>query len=185
MVIRGIRSFLGLGLTVFLLGAQAANLNVGDPAPSFELMDQNGKLQSPSDYRGQWLVLYFYPKDDTPGCTTEACEFRDDIAILKRMNVVVLGISLDDVESHLEFATKYHLPFPLLADRRGDAARAYGALWSLGPVRFAKRHTFIIDPEGNLAEIYRSVTPRTHSDEVIARLEVLRSAQRAPVPIKE
>ena len=122
---------------------------------------------------GRWLVLYFYPKDDTPGCTTEACEFRDDIHILKKMGVSVAGVSLDDVKSHQEFAEKYHLPFALLSDARGEVARRYGALTSFGFVKFAKRHTFIIDPEGNIAKIYRSVSPRRHSEEVIADLRDL------------
>ena len=153
--------------------AHAAELKPGDPAPHFELKDQNGKTHTLADYRGQWLVLYFYPKDDTPGCTTEACEFRDDVVALKRMGATVLGISMDDVESHQAFAEKYHLSFPLLSDSRGEVARSYGALTNLGLIKFAKRHTFIIDGEGRIAKIYRSVTPKTHSDEVIRDLEHL------------
>jgi len=154
-------------------GARAADLQVGESAPEFALMDQHGKTHSIADYRGKWLVLYFYPKDDTPGCTTEACEFRDDIFVLQRMGVEVLGVSTDDVKSHKEFAEKYHLPFSLLSDPKGETAKAYGSLLSLGPLTFAKRHSFIIDPQGRITKIYRSVNAKRHSDEVIADLKSL------------
>ena len=152
----------------------AAELKPGDNAPAFELLDQYSQSHKLSDYRGQWLVLYFYPKDDTPGCTTEACEFRDDVFILKRMGVALLGVSTDDVKSHREFAEKYHLPFSLLSDAGGEVARQYGSLTSLGPLKFAKRHTFVIGPDGRIAKVYRNVKPKTHSDQVIVDLEALR-----------
>ena len=164
----------GAMLTVFS-GALAAELKPGDEAPGFELLDQHSKSHKLSDYAGQWLVLYFYPKDDTPGCTTEACEFRDDVFILRRMDVALLGVSTDDVASHKEFAEKYHLPFSLLSDARGEVARRYGSLTSLGPLKFAKRHTFVIDPDGRIARVYRDVKPKTHSDQIIADLEELRN----------
>jgi peroxiredoxin Q/BCP len=161
-------------LLLFTAGnTQAAALKVGDPAPGFSLLDQNSKQQSLDDYRGQWLVLYFYPKDDTPGCTTEACEFRDDYYVLREMDVTVLGVSLDDVESHQEFAEKYHLPFPLLSDADASVAIAYGSLSKFGPIKFAKRHTFIIDPKGQIAKIYREVKPKEHSDQIISDLKTL------------
>jgi peroxiredoxin Q/BCP len=150
-----------------------ADVQTGDMAPGFQLMDQNGETHNLARYRGQWLVLYFYPKDDTPGCTKEACEFRDDHDRLADMGVVLLGVSTDDIESHQAFAEKYHLPFPLLSDAQGEVAKHYGSLWQLGPIRFAKRHSFIIDPEGRIAHIYRDVSPKTHSDEVIAQLQAL------------
>ena len=143
-----------------------SHFTVGAAAPAFALKDQAGKVHALADYRGRWVVLYFYPKDDTPGCTTEACNFRDDLHTLRALNVQVLGVSMDDSQSHARFAEKYRLPFPLLADTDGVATRAYGALWSLGPVKFAKRHSFIIDPEGRLAKIYRDVKPETHSREL-------------------
>jgi peroxiredoxin Q/BCP len=177
MLAQCFRSLPGLLLMMLFLSAQAEELKSGDPAPAFELRDQHGKLHKLSDYQGQWLVLYFYPRDDTPGCTSEACEFRDDYVILQGMHVRLLGVSLDDVKSHKEFAEKYHLPFPLLSDKTGEVARAYGALWKLGPIRFARRHSFIIDPQGHLAKIYRSVAPKTHSDQVIQDLENLHSGQ--------
>lgn len=168
------RSLISSLILLFTAGnAQAEALKVGDPAPGFSLLDQNSKQHSLEDYRGQWLVLYFYPKDDTPGCTTEACEFRDDYYELKEMGVTVLGVSLDDVKSHQEFADKYHLPFPLLSDADATVAIAYGSLTKLGPIKFAKRHTFIIDPNGLVAKTYREVKPKEHSDQIISDLKTL------------
>jgi len=177
MLARCFRPLLGPFLMMLFFTAQAEDLKPGDPAPAFELRDQHGKMHHLSDYQGQWLLVYFYPKDDTPGCTREACEFRDDFVILQGMDVSLLGISLDDVKSHKEFSEKYHLPFPLLSDSAGEIARAYGSLWKLGPIRFARRHTFIIDPQGRIAKVYRSVAPKTHSDTVIQDMENLRSGQ--------
>lgn len=148
-------------------------LVVGEPAPEFELQDQNGQLHSLEDYREQWVVLYFYPKDDTPGCTTEACEFRDNIFAFKAINAQILGVSLDDVESHQKFAEKHGLPFPLLADIDGRAADAYGVKTKMVGFTIAKRQTFIIDPNGNLAKHYEKVKPATHSDQVLADLKDL------------
>ncbi len=153
--------------------ALAEDLTIGQAAPAFEMTDQYNKTQSLTDYRGKWLVLYFYPKDDTPGCTTEACNFRDDIVQIRELNAEVLGVSVDNAESHAKFAEKYGLPFPLLSDPDGTVAKQYGSLWKLGPIKVAKRHTFIIDAEGNIARIYRSVSPENHSAEVIADLKTL------------
>jgi thioredoxin-dependent peroxiredoxin len=145
----------------------------GAAAPEFSLPDQTGATRILSTYRSRWVVLYFYPRDDTPGCTTEACAFRDAYLTLTRRGVEVLGVSVDNRDNHAEFAHKYHLPFPLLADTDGAVARRYGALWSIGIVRFARRHTFIIDPAGRIAKIYRSVDPDVHSREVQTDLETL------------
>ncbi len=155
---------------MFLSAVQSKELAVGDIAPAFSLFDQYGQQHGLSDYQGRWLVLYFYPKDDTPGCTAQACAFRDDFRQLQRMQVTVLGISLDSVSSHQVFADKYGLPFPLLSDAKGQVAAAYGALWKLGPIKFARRHSFIIDPEGRIARIFRSVKPARNSDDIIAEL---------------
>jgi thioredoxin-dependent peroxiredoxin len=173
--------FISLGLFPFTQAV--AELKIGDPAPGFELIDQNGELQSLEAYRGNWVVLYFYPKDDTPGCTTEACRFRDDYLRLSEMGARVLGVSTDDLSSHQTFSEKYHLPFPLLSDAKGEVASRYGALFKIGPLRFAKRHSFIIDPQGRLADIYRDVSPKHHSSEIIARLGVL--MREASLPGKE
>ena len=125
----------------------ADQVSVGDAAPEFELADQSGQLHSLEDYRDQWVVLYFYPKDETPGCTTEACEFRDNIFAFKKINAQILGVSLDDVESHQKFAENHGLPFPLLADIEGKAADAYGVktkmIWH---DTVAKRQTFFDQP---------------------------------------
>jgi len=173
----------GLAGLLALLGmhsAQAAELAVGSEAPAFRLIDQAGKDHRLGDYRGRWVVLYFYPKDDTPGCTTEACNFRDAITAITALNTQVLGVSVDDRASHARFAEKYNLPFPLLADTGGQTSRAYGALWSLGPLKFARRHSFIIDPEGIIVKIYRSVDAAHHSSEVQRDLKAMQKLRAAP-----
>ena len=146
---------------------------VGDPAPAFSLVDQTGATRALSDYEGQWLVLYFYPKDDTPGCTTEACSFRDDIFKFREMGVEVVGVSLDDVESHQAFAEKYSLPFTLLSDADHTAAKAYGVLTTSGPMTYAKRETFIVAPDGTIAKHYATVQADEHSDRVLEDLTAL------------
>lgn len=171
--LRALAKSLGVLLLGLFSSHVAAELVVGSPAPAFDLVDQNMKQQRLADYVGKWLVLYFYPEDDTPGCTTEACNFRDDIFKIRAKGAEVLGVSLDSAESHAEFAHKHGLPFPLLADTEGKVTEAYGAMMGAGPVKFAKRHTFIIDPEGKVAHIYRDVNPKSHSGEVIAELERL------------
>ncbi len=174
--------FLLLALVLFALGltpAQAEDkpMTVGDPAPDFALVDQSGTTRSLSSYRGRWVVLYFYPKDDTPGCTTEACQFRDDYFQAKKLGAEILGVSIDNTDSHAAFAKKYSLPFPLLADKDGAVAKQYGSLFGVWPLRFARRHTFLIDPQGKIAKIYRSVNPQTHSREVIGDLKALRGGK--------
>jgi len=157
------------------LGAarSAEQVVVGDPAPDFELRDQNGQLHAIEDYRGKWVALYFYPKDGTPGCTTEACEFRDNIFAFRRLNCQILGVSLDDEESHKAFAEEHGLPFPLLADTTGSAADAYGVKTRMLGMTMAKRQTFLIDPDGRVARHYADVDPDKHSAEIIADLEKL------------
>ena len=150
-----------------------AELSLNDPAPYFELFDQNGNQHKLTDYNGEWLVLYFYPKDDTPGCTTEACAFRDDIYKIRELKTNIVAISTDDKESHEKFSKKYSLPFPLLSDKDAVVAESYGSAFKIGPFAMAKRHTFIISPEGRIAMIYRKVNPGTHSDEIIGKLKIL------------
>ncbi len=167
-------SSLAIVLSVAWAGVVHAELKLGEAAPSFSLPDQKGVMHTLSDYRGKWLVLYFYPKDETPGCTTEACTFRDDIATIQSMGAVVVGISEDSIDSHARFAKKYHLPFTLLADDNGKVAQAYDSLFSiLGMMKLAKRHTFIIDPQGRLAAMFMDVDPDDHSKQVIAKLTSL------------
>ena len=146
---------------------------VGETAPEFELSDQDGQLHSLEDYRDQWVVLYFYPKDETPGCTTEACEFRDNIFAFRDLNAQILGVSLDDVESHKAFAENHGLPFPLLADVDGLAATAYGVKTRMLGMEIAKRQTFIIGPDGKIAKHYAKVDPSAHSKQVLADLAEL------------
>lgn len=166
-------------LVVFaaLFAARAARSGelpeVGKPAPDFNLPDQNGKLHVLKDYRGKWLVLYFYPRDDTPGCTQEACAFRDDLQQITALGAQVVGVSVDDSSSHAEFAKKYHLPFPLLADQTTGTAARYGALMDLVFIKVARRYTFLIDPQGNVGKVYLSVETSRHSKEIIEDLKKL------------
>jgi peroxiredoxin Q/BCP len=150
-----------------------ASLAVGERAPEFELPDQTGQLHSLEDYRDQWIVLYFYPKDKTPGCTTQACEFRDNIFAFRELNAQILGVSMDDVASHRDFAENHSLPFPLLADVEGTAAEAYGVKTRMLGMTVAKRQTFLISPDGNIVKHYPKVSPDEHSAEVIADLKEL------------
>jgi peroxiredoxin Q/BCP len=152
---------------------------VGMTAPAFRLQDQTGAWHNSGDYRGKWLVLYFYPKDDTPGCTTQACEFRDNLFAFNKLGAVVVGVSVDDVASHQAFAEEHSLPFTLLADSTKETAKAYGVLRSvLGLMEIASRETFIIDPEGRIAKHYRAVDPKGHSQAVLKDLRTLQQAKK-------
>ena len=152
------------------VGIANDQITVGGPAPEFELPDQDGQLHSLEDYRDRWVVLYFYPKDETPGCTTEACEFRDNIFAFRDLNAQILGVSLDDIESHKAFAENHGLPFPLLADVEGTAATAYGVKTRMLGMQIAKRQTFIVAPDGSIAKHYEKVNPAEHSQQVLADL---------------
>lgn len=160
-------------LTFTTAGIANEQPSVGAQAPEFELPDQDGQLHSLEDYRDQWVVLYFYPKDETPGCTTEACEFRDNIFAYRELNAQILGVSLDDVESHKAFAENHSLPFPLLADSDGEASTAYGVKTRMFGMQVAKRQTFIIRPDGSIAKHYQKVDPDGHSAQVLADLKSL------------
>jgi thioredoxin-dependent peroxiredoxin len=155
---------------------RAAAPEAGALAPEFRLQDQTGAWHQLKDYRGKWVVLYFYPKDDTPGCTTQACEFRDNIFAFKKLGAEILGVSVDDVESHKQFAEEHGLPFTLLADSTKETAKAYGVLRSaLGLMEIASRETFIIDPQGRIAKHYPSVDPKGHSQLVLGDLKDLQA----------
>lgn len=154
----------------------AATPQAGSPAPGFRLQDQAGAWHELKDYRGKWVVLYFYPKDDTPGCTTQACEFQDNIFAFKKLGAVILGSSVDDVASHQQFAQEHGLPFTLLADSSKETAKSYAVLRSvLGLMEIARRETFIIDPQGRVAKHHASVDPKGHSQMVLADLKVLQA----------
>jgi len=149
---------------------------VGQPAPAFKLQDQGGKWHSLSDYRGKWVAIYFYPKDDTPGCTTQACSFRDNIFAFNKEGAVILGISVDDVASHKAFAEKHGLPFPLLADADKAVSKSYGVLKTyMGVMEMARRDTFIVDPQGRIAKHYESVKPEGHSQVVLDDIKALKA----------
>jgi peroxiredoxin Q/BCP len=139
----------------------------GTPAPEFKLQDQNGQWHELKEYRGKWVALYFYPKDQTPGCTTQACDFRDNVFAFRDAGAVILGVSVDDVESHKKFAEKHGLPFTLLADSTKQTAKQYGVLRNLLGLKIAKRDTFLIDPEGKIAKHYAGVDPDGHSKVVL------------------
>lgn len=172
IVVLALALVVGLALG-WLNTAKAAPPAVGDAAPAFRLQDQDGAWRSLADFRGRWLVLYFYPKADTPGCTKEACEFRDNIYAFEEMGVGVAGISIDAVNDQKKFAGKYSLPFPLLADIDGSTAAAYGVLKNLGVTKIASRQTFLIRPDGTIARHYGKVDPASHSKEVLADLRAL------------
>lgn len=163
----------GFLLTILALNSNAASKlpKIGDVAPAFSLADQSGQLRRLEDYFGKWVVLYFYPKDDTPGCTKEACSFRDDLKQLEKLGAQIIGVSVDDTDSHAKFASKYHLPFPLLADHGGKVAESYGAINNLLIIKIAKRYTFLIDPSGRVAKIYLDVDTSRHSQEIIDDLK--------------
>ncbi len=153
--------------------------NSGESAPAFSLPDQEGKLHTLESYKGKWVVLYFYPKDDTPGCTKEACNFRDEKGRLEEIGAVVLGVSADDVGSHQKFHGKYGLNFPLLADSDKATIHAYGA-WgeknNFGKVyEGILRQTFLIDPKGKIAKVWAKVNPDEHALEVAAALTELKN----------
>lgn len=149
---------------------------IGQKAPDFNLPDQQRIMHTLKDYGGKWLILYFYPRDDTPGCTEEACTFRDDLHQLNDLGAMVVGISLDDSDSHAEFAQKYHLPFPLLAGKNTDIADRYGVMLNLGLFKVARRYTFLIDPQGNINKVYDKVETSRHSREIISDLKKLLSS---------
>jgi thioredoxin-dependent peroxiredoxin len=146
-------------------------------APDFSLPSQEGSSVSLKDYRGKWVVLYFYPKDQTPGCSREAHNFQVDQPKYAERNAVVLGVSLDSVDSHKKFCAKEGLNFKLLADTDHKVTDSYGSLTNLGLVKFAARHTFLIDPSGKVAKAYTSVDPLKHSGEVLAELDLLQKSE--------
>ena len=152
-------------------------LQVGDPAPDFSLADADGNTVRLADLKGKRVVLYFYPRDNTPGCTKEACAFRDNYDAYQAKDVVILGVSTDDAKSHQKFITKHDLPFPLLVDEDANVATAYG---SYGLKKFMgkeymgiSRSTFVIGPDGSLEKIYRKVKAEKHPVELLAELDEL------------
>jgi peroxiredoxin Q/BCP len=161
-------------LCLFLInGESISEINTGQVAPNFNLQDQNGEWHTLDNYKGKWVVLFFYPKDQTPGCTTEACNFRDNIFEFEKLNAQILGVSVDDVESHQAFSEKYSLPYPILADVNKECATEYGVLGKFMMMTIAKRQSFLINPEGSIVKHYKKVDPDTHTKEVIVDLKQL------------
>lgn len=142
----------------------------GQSAPKFTLHNQEDKPVSLDSYRGKWVVLYFYPKDMTTGCTIEAHHFERDLDKYKELNAVILGVSVDNVESHEQFCTKDSLTFNLLADPNKDVVEKYGSLGNFGPIQIAMRNTFLINPEGKVVKVWTKVNPNVHSEDVLAAL---------------
>jgi len=160
-------------LALFLsVTANAANWQ-GALAPELMIKNQHNKVVSIKDYQGSWLVLYFYPKDETPGCTLEANNFRKDYQKYLELNTKIVGISVDDVESHQGFITNHKLPFDLLADVEGKVSKSYKVLLNLGLTKLAKRQTFIVDPDGTIVKHYNDVTPKSHSNQLLEDLPKL------------
>jgi thioredoxin-dependent peroxiredoxin len=146
---------------------------VGKPAPDFTLKNDEGKDISLKDFNGKWVVLYFYPKDATPGCTVEARNFQRDLAQYEKAGAVILGVSVDSVESHQSFCSKEGLNFKLLADTETKVSSAYGSLKDYNGNKLSARNTFIIDPKGSVAKVFTGVSPAKHSEEVLAALAEL------------
>ena len=145
----------------------------GSAAPSFKLQSQEGTPVSLDQFKGKWVVLYFYPKDFTSGCTIEAHNFQRDLSKYESANAAIVGVSVDSVDSHKQFCTKEGLNFKLLADPDGQVAKQYGSLTNMGVTKFAQRHTFLIDPQGRIAKVYTDVKPNGHSEEILAELAKL------------
>lgn len=162
-----------LAVTALVFGARATEAmpKAGEAAPGFTLPSQEGTPVSLSDYAGKWVVLYFYPKDFTSGCTLQGRNFQRDSARYAERNAVVLGVSVDDVKTHEEFCAKEGLSFKLLADTSADVSRAYGSVMRLGVKTLSARNTFLIDPHGKIARVWNKADPATNSRDVLEELD--------------
>src|ERR1700751_453788 len=162
-----------IGILGMALRAGDKTPAVGSEAPDFTLNSQDGKSISLHDYKGKWVVLYFYPKDMTSGCTIEAHNFQRDLAKYDAKNAVILGVSVQDAKSHQEFCAKESLTFKLLADTKKEVSEKYDSVMNLGVVKLSSRHTFLIDPTGVVRRVWTSVDVKTHSDDVLAAIDQL------------
>jgi peroxiredoxin Q/BCP len=145
-------------------------LSVGDTAPNFTVKDTNGNTVTLADYAGKLVVLYFYPKDDTPGCTKEACSFRDNYQQYLNQGITVFGVSMDDETSHQAFTSKFSLPFPLLADTDGAITKAYDVLGERSGFSYAQRVTYVIDANGTISKVYTTINTETHASDILAEM---------------
>ena len=160
-------------LAYVALNARQGKPQRGEAAPTFELPDQNGKPRSLHEFRGKWLVLYFYPRDDTPGCAEQAMRYRNAMRDLESLGASVCGVSVNSTDSHAAFARKYNLPFALLADVDGTVASRYGSLRNFGAFRVAKRNTFLVDPQGKVEKVYLGVNAARNTQDVTEDLRKL------------
>ena len=163
-----------LAVALLVLVASAAEApTAGTKAPDFTLKSQEGKTVSLHDFKGKWVVLYFYPKDMTVGCTIEAHNFQADQDKYTKMNAAIVGVSVDSVDSHVEFCTKENLTFKLLADEKHEVVNTYGSTQKFGPNEVAARNTFLVDPQGTIRKVFLKVDPNPHSKEVLESLAEL------------
>jgi len=160
-----------LGISSLRAGDKAPT--VGTPAPDFTLNSQEGKPVSLHDFKGKWIVLYFYPKDFTSGCTVEAHNFQRDLTQYEQKNAVIVGVSMQDEDSHQKFCTKEGLSFKLLADTKSEVSTQYDSVMNMGVAKLSSRHTFLIDPQGKVEKVWLDVKPDKHSEEVLAALTEL------------
>ena len=173
----------GILAAAALIAAISANLRGGDkspavgtPAPDFTLNSQESKSISLHDFKGKWVVLYFYPKDFTTGCTIEAHNFQRDLAQYEQKNAVIVGVSVQDEDSHQKFCTKEGLSFKLLADTKQEVSTEYDSVMTYNSAKYSARHTFLIDPQGKVQKVWLEVKPDKHSEEVLAALTELQGA---------
>lgn len=178
IVIVGLVLLAAVGLGIRALHADSKAPAVGAAAPDFTLNSQESKPVSLHDFKGKWVVLYFYPKDFTSGCTVEAHNFQRDLAQYEQKNAVILGVSVQDEDSHQKFCTKEGLNFKLLADTKHEVSELYDSVMNLGVAKLSSRHTFLIDPNGLVRKVYLDVKPQQHSEEVLAALAELQAATK-------
>jgi peroxiredoxin Q/BCP len=171
----GLLLLTGLGLGIRALHADSKAPAVGSTAPDFTLNSQESKAVSLHDFKGRWVVLYFYPKDFTSGCTVEAHNFQRDLAQYEQKHAVIVGVSVQDEDSHQKFCTKEGLSFKLLADTKQEVSTLYDSVMNFGVAKLSARHTFLIDPDGVVRKVYLDVKPQQHSEEVLAALTELQA----------
>lgn len=178
MVTVALLLLVGLGFGIRVLRADGKAPAIGSAAPDFTLNSQESKPISLHDFKGKWVVLYFYPKDFTSGCTLEAHNFQRDLAQYEQKHAVIVGVSVQDEDSHQKFCTKEGLSFKLLADTKNEVSTLYDSVMNFGVVKVSARHTFLIDPDGVVRKVYLDVKPQQHSEEVLAALTELQGSSK-------
>jgi peroxiredoxin Q/BCP len=173
-----VAALIGVGLFLRTARADSKAPEVGTAAPDFTLNSQEGKPVSLHDFKGRWVVLYFYPKDFTSGCTVEAHNFQRDLAQYEKLNAVIVGVSVQDADSHQKFCTKEGLSFKLLADTDDKVSESYDSIMNMAVMKLSARHTFLIDPNGVVRKVYIDVKPDVHSTEVLADLGQMEQASK-------